>query len=50
MYVKDSRGVGPCWATFLGLLRGAVYVILALVFLLPAWQAGGERPRTSPRY
>ena len=38
MYVKDSRGVGPWWATFLGLLRSAVYVILALVFLLPAWQ------------
>ncbi len=38
MYVKDSRGVGLWWATFLGLLRSAVYVILALVFLLPAWQ------------
>jgi hypothetical protein len=38
MYVKDSRGVGPWWATLLGLLRSAVYVLLALVFLLPSKQ------------
>lgn len=39
MYVKDSRGIGPYWATLLGLLRTAVYAILAVVFLLPAWQS-----------
>jgi hypothetical protein len=38
MYVKDSRTVGPWWATLLGLLRSAVYVLLAGVFLLPAYQ------------
>jgi hypothetical protein len=38
MYVKDSHGVGPWWATLLGLLRSTVYVILALVFLLPSNQ------------
>src|SRR5262245_35990904 len=42
MYVKDSRGVGPWWATFLGLLRSSVYVILAAVFLLPAYQSWEE--------
>jgi hypothetical protein len=38
MYLRDSRGVGPWWASFLGLLRACVYVVLALVFLLPARQ------------
>lgn len=38
MYIRDSRTVGPWWATFLGVLRAIVYVILALVFLLPALQ------------
>jgi hypothetical protein len=38
MYRRDSRSVGWPWATFLGSLRLAVYFILALVFLLPAWQ------------
>ena len=38
MYARDSRSVGRYWATFLGALRLAVYAILALVFLLPAWQ------------
>ncbi|HZY85671.1 MAG TPA: hypothetical protein VFE78_12630 [Gemmataceae bacterium] len=42
MYVKDARGVGPWWAIFLGLLRSAVYVILATVFLLPAVQSWQE--------
>ncbi|MBV9122938.1 MAG: hypothetical protein JO112_06260, partial [Planctomycetes bacterium] len=37
MYVRDSRSVGGVWATFLATLRCAVYGILALVFLLPAW-------------
>jgi hypothetical protein len=38
MYYRDSRTVGRLWATFLGTLRIAVYAILALIFLLPAWQ------------
>ncbi|HEY7422968.1 MAG TPA: VWA domain-containing protein [Gemmataceae bacterium] len=42
MYVKDSRGVGPWWATFLGMLRTAVYLLLAGVFLLPAKQSWEE--------
>ncbi len=42
MYAKDSRGVGPGWAVFLGTLRACVYVILAGVFLLPAKQTWEE--------
>src|SRR5690348_10088010 len=42
MYVKDSRGVGPWWAIFLGTLRAGVYVLLAGVFLLPAKQTWEE--------
>jgi hypothetical protein len=42
MYIKDSRGVGPWWAIFLGLLRSTVYVLLAIVFLLPAEQTWEE--------
>lgn len=38
MYVRDSRSVGWRWATFLGALRSLVYIILALVFLLPGIQ------------
>jgi hypothetical protein len=38
MYKRDSRSVGWAWATFLGALRGGVYLLLALVFLLPALQ------------
>src|SRR5690242_3907367 len=38
MYLKDSRSVGPWWASFLGLLRTGVYLLLALIFLLPARQ------------
>jgi hypothetical protein len=38
MYARDSRSVGKAWAAFLATLRCAVYLILALVFLLPAWQ------------
>src|SRR5947209_1154334 len=38
MYVRDGRAVGWAWASVLGALRLAVYIILALVFLLPAEQ------------
>lgn len=38
MYVRDSRSAGGGWATFLGVLRCAVYGLLAWAFLLPAWQ------------
>jgi hypothetical protein len=38
MYVSDGRSVGWLWATFLGTLRIATYLILAGVFLLPALQ------------
>jgi hypothetical protein len=38
MYGRDARSVGWRWASFLATLRSIVYVILALVFLLPAWQ------------
>ena len=38
MYVRDGRSVGWGWASLLGALRIAVYLILALVFLLPAEQ------------
>ncbi len=38
MYRRDSRSVGWPWATFLGLLRCTVYVVLAAVFLLPSLQ------------
>jgi hypothetical protein len=42
MYSRDSRGVGPWWAAFLGFLRASVYVLLAGVFLLPALQTWEE--------
>jgi hypothetical protein len=42
MYFKDSRGVGPWWAIFLGSLRTSVYILLAIVFLLPAKQTWEE--------
>jgi hypothetical protein len=38
MYRKDSKSVHPLIAGFLGLLRCAVYAILAAVFLLPGCQ------------
>ncbi len=38
MYVKDAQTIHPLWAAFLGLLRCAVYAILAFVFLLPGCQ------------
>jgi hypothetical protein len=39
MYVRDGRAAGPLWAIFLGGLRGLVYLLLTLVFLLPAVQS-----------
>jgi hypothetical protein len=38
MYKRDSQSVGKIWASFLGLLRICVYLVLAAVFLLPALQ------------
>ncbi len=38
MYLKDAQTVAPGWAAFLGMLRCAVYAILAFVFLLPGFQ------------
>jgi hypothetical protein len=38
MYIKDMRSVHFIWAIFLGLLRVTVYLILAVVFLLPGCQ------------
>lgn len=38
MYVHDGKAVGWAWATFLGTLRIATYIVLAGVFLLPALQ------------
>jgi hypothetical protein len=46
MYYRDAHSVGIGWATFLGLLRSAVYLILAAFFLLPAKQ---ENTRTEIR-
>jgi hypothetical protein len=43
MYLRDSRSVGPWWASLLGLLRASVYVLLAWVFLLRAEQTWEER-------
>src|SRR5262245_36181896 len=42
MYVKDSRSVRWYWAVPLDLLRVSVYLLLALMFLMPARQ-GYER-------
>jgi hypothetical protein len=38
MYARDGRAVGWGWAVLLGFLRFSVYVFLAGVFLLPAFQ------------
>jgi len=38
MYRRDAQTIHPLWASFLGLLRCAVYAILAVVFLLPGCQ------------
>jgi hypothetical protein len=42
MYVRDSRSVGPWWASLLGLLRAGVYGLLAWVFLLYSEQTWEE--------
>src|SRR5438067_662411 len=47
MYVRDSRTIGPWWASFLGLLRACVYLLLALAFLLPAEQTWYENKQRS---
>jgi hypothetical protein len=36
MYYRDSHGVGPLWASLLGLLRATVFTLLAFFFMLPA--------------
>src|SRR5262245_66492833 len=36
MYVRDGRSIGWGWGTLLGGLRVAVYIIVALVFLVSA--------------
>jgi len=38
MYIRDAKTVHFMWAMFLGMLRTAVYVILAVVFMLPGCQ------------
>lgn len=38
MYIRDARSVHWLWAIFLGGLRTSVYVILAVVFLMPGCQ------------
>lgn len=38
MYIRDARSVHPLWAIFLGLLRTTVYLVLAVVFMLPGCQ------------
>jgi uncharacterized membrane protein len=47
MYIRDSRGIGGIWATFLALLRSAVYALLAVVFLMPALQTWEETKQQS---
>jgi hypothetical protein len=38
MYRRDSRSITKAWAVFLSCLRATVYLLLATIFLLPAWQ------------
>ncbi len=38
MYIRDARSVHPLWAIFLGMLRTTVYLVLAVVFMLPGCQ------------
>ena len=46
MYLRDSK-TARLWAFPLAALRMAVYVLLAVAFLLPAIQPG-RRPRSGP--
>ncbi|MFN4260336.1 MAG: hypothetical protein ACK4RK_13650 [Gemmataceae bacterium] len=48
MYIRDAHTVGWPWASFLGVLRCTVYVVLAGVFLLPAietWEKTEDRSK-----
>ncbi len=48
MYLRDSRSVGLGWASGLALLRLGVYVLIALIFLLPArqeWETSQKKSR-----
>lgn len=47
MYRRDARAVGWGWAAFLGTLRAAVYLLIAGVFLLPAWQTWEKAEKRS---
>src|SRR4051794_731765 len=50
MYRRDARTVAWPWAVFLALIRSTVYVVLALVFLLPAlqnWETTKSRSRVA---
>jgi hypothetical protein len=47
MYVKDARSVHFIWAVFLGMLRTTVYLILAVVFLLPGCQHSDKQEHHS---
>src|SRR5262249_6445082 len=38
MYSRDGHSIGWFWGAFLALLRLGVYAVLAVVFLLPAYQ------------
>src|SRR5919197_292603 len=38
MYRRDCRSISWPWAAFLATLRVGVYLLLAGIFLLPAWQ------------
>src|SRR5262245_24239648 len=38
MYSRDAKTIGWLPATLLGMLRATVYAILAVVFMLPAYQ------------
>ena len=42
MYFRDSRGVGPLWASLLGLVRAGALTLLAFFFMLPAIQPYDE--------
>jgi hypothetical protein len=47
MYSRDRRTIGWKWAAPLAMLRMLVYLILAVIFLLPAYQLWETTERTS---